>query len=136
MNFFDAKVTGSANDMKIEIGNGDITLNVPSDRCTDYADYLDKEVIFGLRPEDMFDPVFAPSRATLDERVRGKVDVLEPLGSEVYLYMVIGDNSFIARVDPRTQAVVSDEYELIFDMNTMHIFDPTTQEAIGEGLTS
>ena len=131
MNFFDAKVAGSVDDMRIDLISGGVTLSVPPDRRAKYADYLDKDVIFGLRPEDMFDPVFAPSRVTLDQRIRGQVDVLEPLGSEVYLYMVVGEDSFIARVDPRTEATVGTEYELIFDMNTMHIFDPTTQEAIG-----
>ncbi len=135
MNFFDAKVAGSVDDMRIELISGRVTLSVPPDRRAKYADYLDKDVIFGLRPEDMFDPVFAPSRATLDQRIRGQVDVLEPLGSEVYLYMVVGEDSFIARVDPRTEATVGTEYELIFDMNTMHIFDPVTQEAIGAAET-
>jgi multiple sugar transport system ATP-binding protein len=136
MNFFDAKVAGSADDMTIELGGGGIALNVPPDRRSKYVDYLGKDIIFGLRPEDMFDPVFAPSRATMDERIRGNVDVLEPLGSEVYLYMLLGDDSFIARVDPRTEATVGTEYELVFDMNTMHIFDPATQEAVGEAETS
>ncbi len=135
MNFFDAKVAGSVDDMRIELISGGVTLSVPPDRRAKYADYLDKDVIFGLRPEDMFDPVFAPSRVTLDQRIRGQVDVLEPLGSEVYLYMVVGEDSFIARVDPRTEATVGTEYELIFDMNTMHIFDPITQEAIGAAET-
>ena len=135
MNFFDAKVAGSVDDMRIELISGRVTLSVPPDRRAKYADYLDKDVIFGLRPEDMFDPVFAPSRVTLDQRIRGQVDVLEPLGSEVYLYMVVGEDSFIARVDPRTEATVGTEYELIFDMNTMHIFDPITQEAIGAAET-
>ena len=135
MNFFDAKVAGSVDDMRIDLISGGATLSVPPDRRAKYADYLDKDVIFGLRPEDMFDPVFAPSRATLDQRIRGQVDVLEPLGSEVYLYMVVGEDSFIARVDPRTEATVGTEYELIFDMNTMHIFDPITQEAIGAAET-
>ena len=132
MNFFDARVTGSVDDMQVELGGDALTLNVPPDRRSSFADYLGKDVIFGLRPEDMFDPVFAPSRATVDERVRGQVDVLEPLGSEVYLYMVVDEDSFIARVDPRTHASVGTEYELVFDMNQMHIFDPATQEAIGE----
>ena len=136
MNFFDARVTGSVDDMKVELSAGELTLGVPPDRRARYVDYLGKDVIFGLRPEDMFDLEFAPSRATIDERIRGRVDVLEPLGSEVYLYMVVGDDSFIARVDPRTQAVVGTEYELVFDMNTMHIFDPATQEAIGESETN
>ena len=136
MNFFDAKLIGSVDDMKVELSGGAAVLNVPPDKRARYADYLGKDVIFGLRPEDMFDPVFAPSRTTEKELVRGQVDVFEPLGSEVYLYMIAGDDSFIARVDPRTGAAVGTEYELVFDMNTMHIFDPATQEAIGEPETS
>ena len=132
MNFFDARITGTVDNMQVELGGGGVTLNVPPDKRAKYADYLGKDVIFGLRPEDMFDPVFAPSRTTENELVRGNVDVFEPLGSEVYLYMIVGDDSFIARVDPRTAAAVGTEYELVFDMNTMHIFDPATQEAIGE----
>ncbi len=132
MNFFDARITGTVDNMQVELSGGGATLNVPPDKRARYADYLGKDVIFGLRPEDMFDPVFAPSRTTEKELVRGNVDVFEPLGSEVYLYMIAGDDSFIARVDPRTAAAVGSEYELVFDMNTMHIFDPATQEAIGE----
>ena len=132
MNFFDARITGTVDNMQVELSGGGATLNVPPDKRARYADYLGKDVIFGLRPEDMFDPVFAPSRTTESELVRGNVDVFEPLGSEVYLYMIAGDDSFIARVDPRTGAAVGSEYELVFDMNTMHIFDPATQEAIGE----
>ena len=132
MNFFDARITGTVDNMQVELSGGGATLNVPPDKRARYADYLGKDVIFGLRPEDMFDPIFAPSRTTEKELVRGQVDVFEPLGSEVYLYMIAGDDSFIARVDPRTQAAVGSEYELVFDMNTMHIFDPATQEAIGE----
>ncbi len=136
MNFFDAKISGTVDEMMVELGAGAISLQVPPDLRSKFADYLGKDVIFGLRPEDMFDPVFAPSRATLDQRVMGKIDVLEPLGSEVYLYMIAGDDSFIARVDPRTQAVAGTEYELIFDMNTMHVFDPATQESVGESETT
>ena len=130
MNFFDARITGSADDMKVQIGSA-ITLDVPPDRRPFYANYINREVIFGLRPEDMFDPDYVPSRVTRDQIVPGKVDVLEPLGSEVYLYMLAGEESFIARVDPRTRAQVAGDYRLVFDMNTMHIFDPTTQEVVG-----
>jgi multiple sugar transport system ATP-binding protein len=55
--------------------------------------------------------------------------VTEPLGSEIYLYLLAGEKQLIARVDPRTRAEVGDEVEMVLDMSKMHVFDRQTQEA-------
>ncbi len=134
MNFFDAKVTGTADDMAIEVFGGSVKLTVPPDKRPGFAQHIGEDLIFGLRPEDIFDPNFAPSRATTDQVVSARVEVSEPLGSEVYLYLLSGDdNSYIARVDPRTTAVVGEDFKLVFDMNHVQLFDPVTQETLGLG---
>ena len=131
MNFFDAKVTGTADDLKIEAFEGQ-PLDVPPDRRQAYAPYIGQDVIFGVRPEDLWTPQFAPDRTTKDQLIKSTVDVFEPLGSEIYLYLVTDDNSYIARVDPRTTEHAGEEFNVVFDMNHMHLFDPMTQEVIGE----
>ena len=131
MNFFDAKVTGTADDLKIEAFEGQ-PLDVPPDRRQAYAPYIGQDVIFGVRPEDLWTPQFAPDRTTQDQLIKSTVDVFEPLGSEIYLYLVTDDNSYIARVDPRTTEHAGEEFNVVFDMNHMHLFDPMTQEIIGE----
>ena len=134
MNFYDAKVTGTADDMYVEVFGGAAKLGVPPDRRASYAPHIGEDLIFGLRPEDIYDPAFAPSRATVDQLVDAKVEVSEPLGSEAYLYLLSGeDTSYIARVDPRTTAVVGENFKLVFDMNEVHLFDPVTQEVLGGG---
>ncbi len=133
MNFFDAKLTGTADDMTIEVFDGSVKLTVMPDQRAGFAKHIGEDLIFGLRPEDIFDPTFAPSRATTDQIVPASVEVSEPLGSEVYLYLLSGDTSYIARVDPRTTAVVGEEFKLVFDMNHVHLFDPVTQETLGLG---
>lgn len=55
---------------------------------------------------------------------------MEPLGSEVILYMLAGSDSFVARVDPRTSAQANQPFKLAFEMDRMHLFDRMTQEAI------
>ena len=56
--------------------------------------------------------------------------LMEPLGSEVILYMLAGSDSFVARVDPRTTAQANQPFKLTFEMDRMHLFDRATQEAI------
>jgi multiple sugar transport system ATP-binding protein len=63
-------------------------------------------------------------------RVRTRVDVVEPMGSEVYLYLLSGQNSISSRVDARTEVKPGDALDVAFNMDRMHAFDPETQDAI------
>ncbi len=128
MNFFDIKLTGSADDMWVE--SASFKIPVPPDKRPSLVSKLGEEVVFGLRPEDIHDPTFLPPTVSAEALVQSDVDVMEPLGSEVYLYMLSGDESYIARVDPRTSAKLGDKYNLNFDMSRMQIFDRVTQEVV------
>jgi multiple sugar transport system ATP-binding protein len=52
------------------------------------------------------------------------------MGNEIFLYLVSGKNTFVARVDPRSKLRVGEEANVAFDMDTVHIFDAATEEAI------
>ena len=52
------------------------------------------------------------------------MDVTELMGNEIYLYLVIGEHSFVARVDPRSRYTVGEEIDLVFNMDKIHLFDP------------
>jgi multiple sugar transport system ATP-binding protein len=58
------------------------------------------------------------------------VDVVEPMGSEIYLYLLQGKNQLVARVDPRTEVQPGYILDVAFNMDRMHAFDPETQESI------
>jgi multiple sugar transport system ATP-binding protein len=60
------------------------------------------------------------------EPIEAKVDVVELMGFEILLYMISGNNNFVARVDPRTRFSMGDKVQLVFDMDNFHIFDPST----------
>ena len=128
MNFFDVRLTGSADDMYVETDT--FKLPVPPANRAPYVSYVGQDVVFGVRPEDIFDPAFTPDQVSRDAVMKAKVDVTEPLGSEVYLYMLAGDESFIARVDPRTTAAIGNAFDLVIDMSNMQLFDRSTQEVI------
>jgi multiple sugar transport system ATP-binding protein len=102
---------------------------VPQDKTRSLVSYKGQQVIFGIRPEDIHDPDFTPPEVQ-EARIRSTVDVTELMGNEVFLYLVTGENSFTARVDPRTRARVGVEIEAVLNMANMHVFEPQTEKAI------
>ncbi|MEE8519303.1 MAG: TOBE domain-containing protein [Dehalococcoidia bacterium] len=52
------------------------------------------------------------------------------MGNEIFLYLLIEDCPFVARVDPRARARPGQDVQLVIDMAQMHAFDPTTEQAL------
>jgi multiple sugar transport system ATP-binding protein len=127
MNFFDVTVAGTREEMYLD--GVSFKVQVPSNRAEALVEYLGKEIVFGIRPEDIVDPEYAPP-GIISAPVTANVDVTELMGNEVFLYLVSGTKSFIARVDPRTSARVGQEVEIYFNMGNMHAFDRDSEMAV------
>jgi multiple sugar transport system ATP-binding protein len=130
MNFFNATVVENGEGMRLD-GEG-FSVDVPDDRAEEMRPFLDKEMIFGVRPENIHDTHFVPSGITAAPTVVS-VDVTEPMGNEVFLHLLAGETKLLARVDPRTDVRADQEVEVVIDMERMHVFDPETREAAGTG---
>lgn len=52
------------------------------------------------------------------------------MGNEIFLYLLMGEKPFLARVDPRTKARPGQEIQVVFNMAKMHAFDPATEKNI------
>jgi multiple sugar transport system ATP-binding protein len=127
MNFFDAKLTGTTEEMWID--GGSFKLKVPASFNKALLGELNKDIVFGIRPEDVYDKRYYPG-GNPDDNMNTSVDVVEPMGSEVYIYLLAGTKQFIARMDSRTQVRPGDKLEVAISMEHMHIFDKQTQVAI------
>ncbi|MDY7039702.1 MAG: ABC transporter ATP-binding protein [Chloroflexota bacterium] len=127
MNFFDATLTGTKEEMYVDGGN--FRLKVPPNKAAVYGDYLGKQVIFGIRPEDIYDPDLVAPGITAG-RIKATVEVTELMGNEVFVYLETGGKTFIARVDPRTGARVGMEMDAVLNMENIHIFDSDTELAV------
>ena len=93
------------------------------------APYADKEVAFGVRAEDIYDKLFV-SESSSDNTISAVCEVVEPLGSEVYLYLNTGKHGFIARVGAHNRPEVNREMSLVLDMSKVHFFDQETEKTI------
>jgi multiple sugar transport system ATP-binding protein len=88
--------------------------------------YLEKNIIMGIRPEDIHDE-FVVVDTYSDAKRTFKIDVAELLGAETLIYTTVNTQPIVARVNARADVHMGDEIELAFDMNKCHFFDPETQ---------
>jgi multiple sugar transport system ATP-binding protein len=79
----------------------------------------------GFRPEAVTDRV-DNGASSLDM----KVEVVERLGSDQFLYGKVGEATVTARVDPRMEVSVGDDVKLGLDTRTLHLFDSETEAAL------
>ena len=109
-------------------------LPVPPQASPALVPYADREVVLGLRPEEIHDRQSAP--VGIDGApVTATVDVAEMLGHEVLLHLLGGEQRFLARVPARTDVRPGQPIEMVLDMGQMHLFDPATELAIPLGTT-
>jgi multiple sugar transport system ATP-binding protein len=127
MNFFDA--TLRMVDGKVMVDSDSFQVEVPGDRTAVLAPHAGKPVVFGIRPEDIHNPEFAP-QSIFAQAIDARVDVTELMGNEIFVFLNSGKHDFVARVDPRSCYSMGDQARVVFNMDNMHIFDKATEQAI------
>jgi multiple sugar transport system ATP-binding protein len=118
--FVETNPASLAGGMKLKIGGA---------QAGKLASYVGKDVVFGIRPEDIADRRTA-GQADPDHCGQATVEVVEPMGAEVYLYLTTGKHSFIARMGSREEAEVNQKLDLVFNLRKAHFFDPQTEKTI------
>lgn len=125
MNFFPSRIRKG--DGKLFVESDGFKVEIPAHKTSIYQGLVDHEVIFGIRPEDIHNPLYAPPGIS-EAPVEAKVDVTELMGNEIFLYLVTGNNSYVARVDPRTRYTIGEKVQLSFNMENFHIFDASADK--------
>jgi multiple sugar transport system ATP-binding protein len=45
------------------------------------------------------------------------------MGNEIFVYLMSGDTSYIARIDPRGHLQTGDKIDMVFNTDSIHLFD-------------
>lgn len=126
MNFMEGTLE---QDNGLYFNEGYIRVRIPEKYYPALQPYAGKRVIFGIRPEDIYDPSYG-SELPNKQEVSAKVEVIEPMGSEIYLYLTTGKTPFVARVEPHVKAEVEQVRKLYFNMDKAHFFDAESDKSI------
>jgi len=133
MNFFKGTIRHSGGHLAfVESGNSGtpLTLALTESLARQAAAYVDKPIIFGIRPENLHEALTLPS-ADPARTADVTVEVSEPMGAETYLYLQTGATSFIARMRPTDRFHVNQKIKVVFDLDHAHLFDPVSEAVIG-----
>jgi len=157
---------------KLERGNGGLSAVAGSERIVlgdetlsarpALKDYEGREVILGIRPEDLEDAALAAD-ATADRQLSGEVELTEALGSEVMVHFSIdaqpaitdevrelqkdagggeqpeqrphpeGRTTLVGRFGARSRARKGEAVRVSVDTRALHFFDPDTGLGIYDG---
>lgn len=110
---------------------GTFQVELPSSHNDRIQAVVGKPCVFGIRPEDIYDRNLAGLvTPTPGNTVKVGVDVIEPLGNDVEMYLTAGEHQLIAMIDSKTRAKVGEEMEVVFDMEKSHLFDKETEVAV------
>ncbi len=127
MNFID--VTLNVKPEGTYLTNGNFSVKLPEGKAKGLESYNGKEVVMGIRPEDIYDDQLHITEAS-DSTTDVDIELTEMMGAETYLYFEIEGVNFTARVNPRTTAQIGQKITIALDPNKIHIFDKETEAAI------
>jgi multiple sugar transport system ATP-binding protein len=153
MNMLDTTVQSSNGDMVAQLGSQRLALGheLLSSR-PGLKNYDGRQLIIGIRPEDLEDASLVRD-APADHKLRGKVQLMEALGSEIMVHLGVDapqaltedvrelaedvgaeavealekrEATIVGRFSPRSRVKVGDDVEVAVDTRTLHFFDPDT----------
>ena len=129
MNFADAVVKVEGDVAYLEIAGSKMPLSAEKSKKLIEGGYDGKTVVFGIRPEDIYDADLY-AEAAPQSVFTTTIKVFELLGAEVYLYFDLDQFPMTARVDSRTTARPGDTFKFAIDLEKIHVFDKETELVI------
>jgi multiple sugar transport system ATP-binding protein len=89
--------------------------------------HVDKEIVFGVRPEQIGTEPKADGTST---QVTLVVEIAEPMGSESIVYLKTGTGSIIARIQGDHIFHLGEQVVAHFDLDKVTLFDPKTEQVL------
>lgn len=121
MNFLETELI--ARDESLYLNEGMFELKLLAEHKAKVSGYMNKKVVLGIRPEDIYDKLFYTMGMKDGNTFASTVEVVEPMGSEIYLHLNTGKNTLIAKVDSHNQAKPNQIMELVVNLKKIHLFD-------------
>lgn len=109
----------------------EVSIKLPEGRYASLrkAEVVGKTVVLGVRPEDLHnDEMFLTTYP--DAVLNATVEVVEHMGSELFIHVSVAGQMLIARVNSRYEFHPGGALKLAVDLNKIHIFDAETEETI------
>jgi len=108
---------------------GELVIKLAPDFNARLDKYINKNLWLGIRPEDIYDMASTSVRPSFTSHEFG-LEVVEPMGNEIFLYFQVDGIQFTARIPARENPEPGTKRTLYFDSEKLHFFDTDTESAI------
>jgi multiple sugar transport system ATP-binding protein len=128
MNFLPCQLVANGSGLTVRLSET-LSLPVPADRADRYRAHIGREMVFGLRPEDLIEKrgeTLPPGHAPFTVLI----DVVEPMGMETMVYFIVDGVEVCGRVNPAAAGNAGEMMPLVGDLNHMHLIDPRTDQVL------
>ena len=102
--------------------HGKFLLRIAETHASHVLPWLNKSIYLGIRSEDMVDRVLV-SDPNPDQIFSAKLDNVEPMGAETFLYLNTGAHDFIARIQGQMSEQHDRTIQLVANMSKVHFFE-------------
>jgi len=102
-------------------------LSIPVTHESKLINYVNKKIIVGIRPENIAEKPANDKNFEMNEVL---LEVVEPMGNEIFIYFNISKVQFVARISPVVKPSPGEKINLFFDKSKLHFFDADSEIAI------
>ena len=127
MNFMEGRIIKKED--KLYFDEGNFRVRIVEDMYDALLDRINTRVVMGVRSEDIYDKLFV-SEAPPENIVTMICEVVEYLGSEVYIHLNTGKHILVARVSGDADLQINQDMDIVFDMSKIHFFNKATEKTI------
>ncbi|WP_461866399.1 ABC transporter ATP-binding protein, partial [Thermococcus sp.] len=127
MNFMDTTIT---EDGFADFGEFKLKLLPDQVEVLEEKNLIGKEVIFGIRPEDIYDAMFAQVKIPGENMIKATVEIIENLGNEKIVHLRVGGITFLGSFRGESKVKEGQEVDIVFDMKKIHIFNKKSGKAV------
>ena len=121
MNFVEIEVV--KRDEDIFLNEGMFEVKLPRQFREKVLPHAGQKLSMGIRAEDIYDKMFYTLGPKDGNNFSATVEVVEPMGSEIYLHLNTGKNTLVAKMDAHNKAKPNQVIELILNLSKVHLFD-------------
>ncbi|CAN5287852.1 ABC transporter ATP-binding protein [soil metagenome] len=128
MNFVDVTIESTGETLVAH--HQGFKMTIPEERVGLLRDYIGKPVTMGIRPEHLVERSLAAGEIPETALIPATVDVVELLGTEIFVYLDVRGQVITARMDPSLRLERGQQIEVVAVPEQLHFFDNETEQAI------
>lgn len=125
MNFIEGTINYKGKDSIFTSSSNELSLQIVESKYLQIGSYNNKQLIMGFRPEDIY-----PTSNSGKGSYIAKLEVVEPMGNELFLYFMLSGVQIVARVSKEYVFSAGDNINLSFNPDKLYFFDKESEQSI------